>query len=77
MSEGLKHFFQNATNTLNINENSYIIDSSSSITDTVDKAINTHKNYPSILLIEQKFENVDHFLFKGVSKVKLIKNLGC
>ena len=55
MSEGLKHFFQNATNTLNINENSYIIDSSSSITDTVDKAINTHKNYPSILLIEQKF----------------------
>ena len=71
MSEGLKHFFQNATNTLNINENSYIIDSSSSITDTVDKTINTHKNYPSILLIEQKFENVDHFLFKGVSKSEI------
>ena len=41
VSEELNNFFQNAIKTLNINENSYIVDSSSSITDPVDKAINT------------------------------------
>ena len=52
--EKLNNFFQNATKTLNINENSYIADSSSSITDPADKAINTSKNHPRILLIKQK-----------------------
>ena len=54
ISEELNNFFQNATKTLNINENSYIADSSSSITDPADKAINTSKNHPRILLIKQK-----------------------
>ena len=49
VSEELNNFFQNATKTLNINENSYIVDSSSSITDLVDKAINTCKNHPQHL----------------------------
>ena len=52
VSEELNYFFQNATKALNINENTYIGDSSSSITDPVDKAINTYKNDPSILLIK-------------------------
>ena len=34
-------FFQNATQTLNISESSFIVDSSSSITDSVSKSINT------------------------------------
>ena len=42
----------------------YIVDSSSSIVDHVDKAINTYKNHPDILLIKQKLENVDHFYSK-------------
>ena len=41
VSEELTIFFQNATKTLNINENSYIVDSSFNITDPVDKTINT------------------------------------
>ena len=45
VSEELNNFFQNATKTLNINENSYIADYSSSITGPVDKAINTYKNH--------------------------------
>ena len=53
VSEELNNFFQNAT-TLNINENSYIVGSSSSITDPAEKAINTSKNHPRILLIKQK-----------------------
>ena len=63
VSQELNNFFQNATKTVNINENSYIVDLSSSITDPVDKAINTNKKHPSILLIKQKLENVDHFSF--------------
>ena len=52
VSEELNKFFQNATKTLDIKENSYIVDSSSSFTDSVDKAINTYKNQPSILLMK-------------------------
>ena len=63
VSQELNNFFQNATKTVNINENSYTVDLSSSITDPVDKAINTNKKHPSILLIKQKLENVDHFSF--------------
>ena len=71
----LNNFCLNATKTLNISENFYIVDSSSSITDPVDKAINTYKNHPSILLIKQKLENVDHFLFKEVSISEIEKEL--
>ena len=53
----MNNFFQTATKTLDINENSYIVGSSFSITGPVDKAINTNKNHHSILLIKQKLEN--------------------
>ena len=70
----LKNFFQNATKALNINENSYIVDSSSSITDPLDKAINTYKNHPSVLLMKQKLENVDHFLSLIEKREKVLDN---
>ena len=76
VSEELNIFFQNETKTLNINENSYIVDFRSSITDPVDKAINTYKNHSSILLIKQKLENEDNFLFKEVSISEVEKELG-
>ena len=54
VSEEVNNFFQNATKTLNINKNSYIADSSSTITDPVYKAIiNTYKNHCSIFLIKK------------------------
>ena len=68
VSEQLNNFFfKNATKTVNINEHWYIVDSSSSITDPVDKAVKTHKNNSTILLIKQKLENMGHFSFKEVS----------
>ena len=67
--------FQNETKTLSINENSYIVDSRSSITDPVGKAGNTYKNQTSILLIKQKLENEEHFLFKEVSISEIEKEL--
>ena len=51
---------------MKINESTYIVDSRSNIIDPVDKVINTYKNHPSILLIKQKLENVDHFSFQEV-----------
>ena len=75
ISEELNIFFQNTTKTLNINENSYIVDSSSSITDRVDKAIKIYKNCPRILLIKQKLENVEHVSLKLVSISKTEKEL--
>ena len=60
-------FFKNATKTLNINENWYIVHSSSSITDPVYMAVKTYKNLYTILLMKQKLENVGHFSFKEVS----------
>ena len=53
----------------------YIVDSSSSITDPVNMAINTYENHPSILLMKQKLENVDHFSFKEVSITEIEKEL--
>ena len=67
--------FSKCKKTLNINKNSYIVDSSSSISDPVDKAINTYKNHPSILLIKQKVKNVDHCSFKEVSISEIGKEL--
>ena len=59
--------FQIITKALNVNKNSYIVVPSSSITDSVNKAINTYKNDPSIMLVKQKLGNVvDHFSFKEV-----------
>ena len=74
-SKELNNFFQNATKTLNINENSYIVDSCFSITELVDKAINTYKSHPNIFRMKQKLENVDHFSFKEVSKIENKKEL--
>ena len=61
VSDELNNFLKNVTKTLNINENWYIVGSSSSITDPVDQTISTYKNHLSILLIKQKLENVEHF----------------
>ena len=52
------------------------MDSSSSISDAVDKTINAYKSHPGILLIKKKKkENVDHFSLKEVSVSELEKQL--
>ena len=57
VSEEQNNFFlKNAPKTLNINENWYIVHSSSSITDAVDKAVKTYKNHSTILLMKQKLK---------------------
>ena len=50
VSEELKNIFKNAIKSLQINENSYIIDEQSDITNATIKAINKHIHHPSILV---------------------------
>ena len=51
VSEELKNIFKNAIKSLQINDNSYIIDEQSDITNDTIKAINKHIHHPSILLL--------------------------
>ena len=51
----MNNFFKNAISTLDIKENSYIINNNiPHITDPIEKAIEKYKFHPSILLIKKK-----------------------
>ena len=53
----LNTFFKNAVSTLDINENSSIINQNfQNFDDPVDRAIVKYKYHPSIILINQKME---------------------
>ena len=64
VSEKLNKFFENATRGLEINENSYIIDTDSNEINSVEKAINKYRNHPSVLLIKStlKIFQVSHLM---------------
>ena len=76
VSEELNKLFQNATKTLNINKTSFIVYSSFSTADPVDKAINTYKNTRSIVLINKNKKMWTIFHSKRFLEVKLKKNRG-
>ena len=63
VSEELNKFFENATRGLEINENSYIIDTGSNEVNSVEKAINKYRNHPSALLIKNRLKNNSSFSF--------------
>ena len=64
VSKELNNVFQNAARTLNVNENLYIIDSSSSVAHPEDNGVNICKSHLGIFLLKEKLENVDYFSFK-------------
>ena len=63
VSEELSIFFQNASKTLNIIENSYLTNNANEVLDPVDKAVFKHKNHPSILIIKNSLDVTTPFLF--------------
>ena len=67
VSEELNNFFQNATKTLNIIENSYLTNNANEVLDPVDKAVFKYKNHPSILAIKNSLVVTTPFLFNEVS----------
>ena len=70
------NFFREAVSTLDVNENSYIINSNSiNISDHIERAISKYKFHPSILLINDKIVNQDKFSFKLISKLDINKDV--
>ena len=76
VAEELNNFFKEAVSTLDVNENSYIINPDSiNISDLIEKAISKYKFHPSILLINDKIVNEDKFSFKPISKLDIDKEV--
>ena len=73
----MNNFFKNAVSTLDIKENSFIINHDNShITDPVEKAIEKYKFHPSILLIKEKTKSVAaSFDFVSVSVDEVEKEI--
>ena len=70
VAEELSNSFKESVSTLDINENSYIINPDPiNISDPIGKAISKYKFYPSILLINDKIVTQDKASFKPISKL--------
>ena len=76
-SEELNKFFENATRGLEINENSYAIDTDSNEIKSVEKAINKYSNHLSVLQIKSRLKNIPSFSFNqvGLSEIERELNL--
>ena len=75
VSEELNKFFENATRSLEINENSYIIDTDTNEINSVEKTINMYRNHPSVLLIKSRLKNTPSFSFNTVVLSEIEKEL--
>ena len=76
VAEELNNFFKEAVSTLDVNENSYIINPDSlNISDPIEKAISKYKFHPSILLINDETVNKDKFSFKARSILDMEKQV--
>ena len=76
VAEELNKFFKKAVSTLDVNENSYIINPDSiNISDTIEKVTSKYKFDPSILLINDKIVSREKFSFKVISKLDMGKQV--
>ena len=76
IAEELNTFFKNAVSTLDINENSSIINQNfQNFDDPVDRAIEMYKYHPSIILINQKIGNQNKFSFEPVALSDVVKEI--
>ena len=73
-SEELNQFFNNASKSLNIRENSYLIDKSE-LLDLVNKAISKYRNHSSSLLIKEKMRKLASLSFREASLSYIEKEL--
>ena len=64
VSEELNKFFENAIRGLEINENSYIIDTDSNKINSVEKEISKYRNHPSV---NSRLKNIPSSSFNEVA----------
>ena len=72
-----RNCFENPTRRLEINENSYIIDTDSNEINSVEKSINKYRKHPSVLLTKSRLKNIPSFSFNevGLSEIERELNL--
>ena len=76
IAEELNIFFKNTVSSLDIKENSSIINQNfQKIDDPVDKAIKMYKYYLSIILINNKVGNQNKFSFEPVALSDIVKEI--
>ena len=76
VAEELNKFFKEAFSTLDVNENSYIINPDYiNISGPIEKATSKYKFHPTILLVNDKIVNQDKFSFKAISKLDMEKQV--
>ena len=76
VAETLNTFFKNAVSTLNIYENSYIVNNeSSTILDPMERTIKKYEIHPGILLIKNKKGNEKSFKFEAISVFDIDKEI--
>ena len=76
IAEELNTFFKNAVSTLDINEDSSIINQNfQNFDDPVDRAIEMYKYHLSIILINQKIGNQNKFSFEPVTLSDVVKEI--
>ena len=76
VAETLNTFFKKAVSTLDINENSYIVNNElNTISDPVERATKKYEIHPNILLIKNKIENEKSFKFEAISVSDIEKEI--
>ena len=75
VAQELNSFFENATKSLGINENSYIVEEITNSNDPIDKAIQKYKFHPSILLIKSKVDKLTPFSFCETTSLEIEKEI--
>ena len=76
IAEEVNTFLKNAVSSLDIKENSSIINQNfQNIDDPVDRAIEMYKYHPSIILINNKVDNQNKFSFEPVALSDIVKEI--
>ena len=76
ITEELNTFFKNDVSSLDINENSSIINKNfQNINNPVDRAIEMYKYHPNIILINNKVDNQNKFSFEPVALSDIVKDI--
>ena len=74
VAEILNTYFSESVNNLEIQENSYILNSADHLLDPIDKALYKFDNHPSILKIREKV-NGAKFRFSSVTLQELVREI--
>ena len=76
IAETVNTFLKNALSSLDINENSYIVNNeSNTVLDPVERAIKKYEIHPSILLVKNKIGNEKFFKFEAISVSDIEKEI--